>query len=81
MPDRLLLALGEQARPGVVWYAPLLNYSGYADEARAFVLGLRARGEELRVEPIGDPSKSFVAGLDPTMKAGLDAAMRAPRPK
>ena len=81
MPDRLRLALGVQARPGVVWYAPLLNFSGYADEARAFILGLRERGADLRAEPLGDPSVAFVAGLDPALKDALDAAARAPRPK
>lgn len=81
MPDRLRLALGAQSRPGVVWYAPLLNFSGYADEARAFILGLRELGEEVRAEPLGDPSASFVAGLSPDTKAALEAAARAPRPK
>lgn len=81
MNDRLVLALPDGARSGVVWYAPLLNFSGYADEARAFVLGLRARGADLRAEAIGDPSAAFVNGLDPEMKAALDDAMRTPRAK
>ena len=81
MPDRRRLALGGEARPGVVWYAPLLNFSGYADEARAFILGLREQGREVRAEPLGEPSASFVAGLDPATKAALDDATRSPRPK
>lgn len=81
MHDKLVLALPADARPGVVWYAPLLNFSGYADEARAFALGLRDRGVELRAEAIGDPSPVFLAGLDPAMRAALDDATRTPRPK
>lgn len=81
MHDKLVLALPADARPGVVWYAPLLNFSGYADEARAFALGLRDRGVELRAEAIGDPSPAFLAGLDPAMRAALDDATRTPRPK
>jgi glycosyltransferase involved in cell wall biosynthesis len=81
VPDRLRLALGAESRPGVVWYAPLLNFSGYADEARAFILGLRERGNEVRAEPLGEPSAAYVKGLDPSLKASLDAATRTPRPK
>lgn len=81
MPDRLRLAFGAEARAGVVWYAPLLNFSGYADEARAFILGLREQGREVRAEPLGEPSAAFVAGLDPEMKAALEDATRVPRPK
>ena len=79
MNDRLVLALPADARPGVVWYAPLLNFSGYADEARAFVLGLRGRGVDLRAEPVGDPSTAFLGGLDADTRARLDDALRAPR--
>lgn len=81
MKDRLVLAVPQDARPGVVWCAPYLNFSGYADEARAFTLGLRERGVDLRAEAIGDPNPKFVAGLSPETKSALDAATRAPRPK
>jgi glycosyltransferase involved in cell wall biosynthesis len=78
MVDRLVLALPDDARPGVVWHAPLLNYSGYADEARGFVLGLRERGVELRAEALGGVAPSFIAGMAPDMKASLDDALRQP---
>lgn len=65
----------------MVWHSPLLNFSGYADEARAFVTGLRAAGAELRAEPIGEPSAAYVGGLDAELKASLDAAIRTPPPK
>jgi glycosyltransferase involved in cell wall biosynthesis len=38
--------------PTVIWHAPIFDASGYADEARHFVLGLDAAGVPLRVLPL-----------------------------
>lgn len=62
-------------RPPVTWHAPFLTYSGYADEARAFVLGLRERGADLRAEPMGEGNDRFLADMDPGRRAALQAAL------
>lgn len=38
--------------PRVVWQAPLFDRSGYADEARQFVLGLAGAGHPVRAVPL-----------------------------
>jgi glycosyltransferase involved in cell wall biosynthesis len=41
-------------RPRVRWFAPVFNSSGYADETRNFVLGLRDLGWQLHLVPNDD---------------------------
>jgi glycosyltransferase involved in cell wall biosynthesis len=42
----------DRAQPQVVWNAPIFDPSGYADEARQFVLGLHTLGVPVCVVPI-----------------------------
>jgi glycosyltransferase involved in cell wall biosynthesis len=62
----------------LLWHAPLHDASGYADEARAFVLGLIEAGEPVALAPArweGD------AGLDPeTLRAFDERTVSADTP-
>src|SRR5258707_724120 len=42
----------QTALPSLVWSAPLFDPSGYADEARNFLLGLNGLGIRARANPI-----------------------------
>ena len=48
----------------VYWTAPIFNQSGYADEARHFILGLNDAGIPIHGRHIGDASESFICQLD-----------------
>ncbi|MDP9387057.1 MAG: glycosyltransferase, partial [Actinomycetota bacterium] len=78
MTERLRLALGADAALGVTWHAPLLDYSGYADEARAFVGGLRRAGRPVKAVPLGRPVPSLVETLPQQVRRELEAAFAEP---
>ena len=48
----------------VYWTAPIFNQSGYADEARHFLLGLADNSVPVQGRHIGDVSESFIRQLD-----------------
>jgi glycosyltransferase involved in cell wall biosynthesis len=76
--DRTVLALPAGAKPDILWFGPLFEYTGYADEARNFVLGLRARGVPLRAASANDPSMAFLRQVEP---AELQALRKAEQQK
>jgi glycosyltransferase involved in cell wall biosynthesis len=52
LPDDSSTAISRRDRlPTVVWHAPLFDASGYAEEARQFILGLDAVGIRTRAMP------------------------------
>jgi RNA polymerase sigma factor (sigma-70 family) len=55
----------------LLWHAPLLDASGFADEARHFVLGLVEAGEPLALAPCrwGDDE----SGATPELRAAIEA--------
>jgi glycosyltransferase involved in cell wall biosynthesis len=53
----------------LLWHAPMLDPSGYADEARNFVLGLLDAGEEIALAPMQWGSEE--AGLAPEVLAQI----------
>lgn len=56
----------------VAWFAPIYDPSGYADEARHFILELRKQGFQLAVREIGRHSEQFRQQLDAASRAALD---------
>lgn len=72
------MSLGADHVLGIEWHAPLLNYSGYADEARAFVLGARERGWPVRAHALHPVEPGFLDGLDPVERGPLEAAVSEP---
>ena len=54
----------DQSNKPVYWTAPLFNQSGYADEARHFLIGLADNGVPVQGRHIGDASESFIRQLD-----------------
>ena len=77
--DRTVLSLPAGAKPEILWYAPFLEYTGYAEEARNFVLGLRGRGLPLRPVMVGDPSPTFIEQASATGE--IQALRRAQQQK
>jgi len=65
----IVSAQEKQNLPALFWHAPLFDPSGYADEARQFVLGLDKLGLKLQVSPIHWSDK--IAKLSPQDEAGL----------
>lgn len=64
--------------PAVVWRAPIFDPSGYADEARHFLIGLRAHGLQPTARAIGRHSETFRKQLDPATLSQLDAMISTP---
>jgi len=63
----------------VAWYAPIMNVSGYADEARQFVHHLRARGLTVGARNIAAETPGLWSALrvsDPALTASLEDALR-----
>ncbi|RZS91401.1 glycosyltransferase involved in cell wall biosynthesis [Motilibacter rhizosphaerae] len=77
MTSDLVLNLGASAEPKLTWLGPMRNFSGFGDEMRHYVLGLRDRGHAVRALPVADSPK-YMAGLSPTLRARLDAAVAEP---
>jgi glycosyltransferase involved in cell wall biosynthesis len=63
-------------RAGLVWSSPLFDPSGYADEARQFLLGLDAIGVPVRANPIQWSNR--LAELDPEDARRLNALQDMP---
>ncbi len=76
MSDCTVLALPAGAKPDIFWYAPLFEYTGYANEARNFILGLRARGVPLRAGSANEPSKAYLTQAAATELQALRQAQR-----
>jgi glycosyltransferase involved in cell wall biosynthesis len=73
-----VLALPAGTHPGVMWAAPLYNFSGFADEARNFVASLVGAGVPVRSLSMADESAALIDSLDPSMLAALRTAEVAP---
>lgn len=71
-PDQLGRCVSEPPEICVAWFAPIYDPSGYADEARHFILELQAQGFQLAVREIGRHSEQFRQQLDDTHRAVLD---------
>lgn len=67
--------------PTVVWYAPVFDPGGYADEARHFVLKA-SRSWPLRLNPAGRNSPEFLKGMElperTTLKTLLGTPVKSP---
>jgi 2-polyprenyl-3-methyl-5-hydroxy-6-metoxy-1,4-benzoquinol methylase/glycosyltransferase involved in cell wall biosynthesis len=76
-PARLQAKLKSQiSNPDVLWQAPLFDPSGYADEARHFVLGLDALGVRVQAKPIAWSDRT--CDLDERTSQRLQALMNTP---
>jgi len=64
------------ARISVVWQSPIYDPSGYADEARHFIMHLQAQGVEVAARELGRHSSKFREQLDPQARHWLDRALR-----
>ena len=58
-------------QPAVLWHAPIFDHSGYADEARNFVITFQKQGGTVRINPITKTNKAFVEQLNPELKDAL----------
>ncbi|MCS6861568.1 MAG: glycosyltransferase [Abditibacteriales bacterium] len=63
-------------RWSLLWEAPLFDPSGYADEARQFVLGLDSLGVRVRAQPIAWSER--VCDLDERTQQRLQALLHTP---
>jgi glycosyltransferase involved in cell wall biosynthesis/Flp pilus assembly protein TadD len=61
--------------PVLLWHAPIFDPSGYADEARYFILHLQARGIKIAARAIGRHSSTFRNQLDPATLQALDQVL------
>lgn len=59
----------------VMWHAPIFDPSGYADEARNFILQLRRRNLTIAARKAGRDSEKFRNQLDPASRHQLDEAL------
>ena len=67
--------------PSLLWHAPIFDPSGYADEARNFILSLHTQGFDLAAKPIGRHSQTFRGQLDLETQRLLDGMLaREPGP-
>ncbi|MBC8462006.1 MAG: glycosyltransferase family 4 protein, partial [Deltaproteobacteria bacterium] len=57
--------------PAVLWQAPIFDPSGYADEARNFVLQLQKQGVTVRINHITEVNEGFVEQLNPELREAL----------
>jgi glycosyltransferase involved in cell wall biosynthesis/tetratricopeptide (TPR) repeat protein len=65
-------------KPDVLWHAPIFDPSGYADEARHFILQVQKQGIKAAVREIGRRSDVFRNGMDEHMRERLDKAIAQP---
>lgn len=56
----------------LLWHAPIFDPSGYADEARNFILQLHAQGFDIAANAIGRHSETFRSQLDPHKQQVLE---------
>ena len=64
----------------VLWHAPIYDPSGYADEARNFILELQKQNIKPVVREIGRRSNVFRSGLDENTRTRLDEAIAQETP-
>lgn len=88
--ERSQIVLGHQAGPAtaakptpanlrpVLWHAPIYDPSGYADEARNFILQLRRQGQPIAARKAGRDSEKFRSQLDAVTRHHLDEALQTP---
>lgn len=70
-------------KPSVLWQAPLLNATGYADEGRSFITGLRSMGFLVAAIHAGYISEQYLQQLrdaPPKWISSLDLALRTELP-
>lgn len=77
MADRTIRALHPGMPEGTVWQGPFLNHSGFGDEMRGFVTGLRQRGVQVAARAYA-PSQRYIQSLTTERRAVLDAALQEP---
>ena len=65
----------------LLWHAPIYDPSGYADEARNFILQLQVQNFSPVVREIGRRSDIFRGGLDEQTRVRLDAAIAQEDPQ
>ncbi|NOZ28643.1 MAG: glycosyltransferase [Chloroflexi bacterium] len=68
-------APSEDAPAPVLWIAPVFDPSGYADEARNFIVHLQAQGVAIAARELGRHSSRFREQLDPQIRELLDGAL------
>ncbi|MCG3210039.1 MAG: D-inositol-3-phosphate glycosyltransferase [Anaerolineae bacterium] len=61
----------------VLWHAPIFDPSGYADEARNFIVQLRRQGQPIAARAAGRHSDKFRSQLGAPVRRELDAALQA----
>ncbi|MDA1275118.1 MAG: glycosyltransferase [Verrucomicrobia bacterium] len=73
---------GESAGLSVAWLAPVFTPSGYAEEARSFIVRLEKRGFNMAVRSLTAPSEVFREQMDPKERAHFDELLlkRLPHP-
>ena len=66
----------------VAWLAPVFTPSGFAEEARSFILGLEKRGFDLAVRSLATPSEVFRQQMDSAERNHFDELLlkRLPHP-
>ena len=62
--------------PQIVWYGPLLDPSGYAEEGRSFVIGMDSLG--IRVRAVPHQWCSRIADLQPSESAVMNRLVQTP---
>jgi glycosyltransferase involved in cell wall biosynthesis/Flp pilus assembly protein TadD/GT2 family glycosyltransferase/ferredoxin len=65
----------ERQATKILFVAPIFDPSGYADEARNFILNLHARGVDIGVQAIGRHSKKFFDTAEEDLKLQLLKAL------
>lgn len=60
----------------VVWCAPIFDPSGYANEARHFVLNLEEIGHDVVIRPVGSISQTFREHMPRDMRDKLDSLLQ-----
>jgi glycosyltransferase involved in cell wall biosynthesis len=73
-----VFALPADTHPGVMWAAPLYNFSGFADEARNFITSVVGAGVPVRALSMTGESAALIESLDASVLAALRAAEGAP---
>src|SRR5207247_6762969 len=75
--ERLVLALPEGEALPVAWHAPFFEYTGYADEARAFVQAASPRWP-VHARPLDRGDPSFLATLAIEERRRMEALVGMP---
>lgn len=75
MSSRTIRALHPDTPRSAVWHGPMLNHSGFGEEMRGFVTGLRERGEHVAARSYS-PSERYVRSLTEQRRQALDAALQ-----